>query len=124
MYPRTEYEMTPDDLSALYEAFKPVPYIVIGGHAPRSQQENANAAWAALGKRMGFDGSTVRPISGKGNRFFSAIPSENETQRAERVAREQEAQRQREIAQLQSEIDERQERLRKLCFSDTSKGGE
>lgn len=114
MYPRTEYEMTEADLSKLMEAFKPVPYMVIGGHEPRSQQDNANAAWAELGKHMGFDGSTVRPIAGKGNRFFSAVPSENETQRAERGAREQELAKQTEIARLKSEIEDRQSRLHDL----------
>jgi len=38
-----------------------------------SPQENANAAWRELGKRMGFDYLTVEP-NGRGNRFFSAIP--------------------------------------------------
>jgi hypothetical protein len=114
--------MTEADRSKLKEAFKPVPYMVIGGHEPRSQQENANAAWAELGKRMGFDHMTVRPIQGKGIRFFSAVPRENETQRAERVAREQEVAKQREITQLQSEIGERQARLRALGDTSTSAG--
>ena len=114
MYPRTDYEMTADDLIRLQEAFKPVPYMVIGGHEPRSQQENANDAWAELGGRMGFDHMTVRPIAGKGVRFFSAVPSENETQRAERIAREHEAAKQSEIARLKSEIADRQSRLHDL----------
>lgn len=114
MYPRTDYEMTAADLVQLQEACKPVPYMVIGGHEPRSQQENANAAWAELGRRMGFDHMTVRPINGKGIRFFSAVPSENETQRAERVTREKDAAKQREIARLNVEIAERQEQLRQL----------
>lgn len=47
MYPRTEYEMSETQLAKLMEAFQPVAYMVVGGMAPRSQQENANAAWAA-----------------------------------------------------------------------------
>lgn len=66
-----EYEMTQEDLDALLNAMKPVPYMIIGGVAPRSQQENANAAWKALGEKMGFDYMTVRP-NGKGDRFFTA----------------------------------------------------
>lgn len=67
------YEMTQSDLDALIESMKPVPYMIIGGIAPRSTQENANAAWARLGEKMGFDHMTVRP-NGRGDRFFSANP--------------------------------------------------
>jgi hypothetical protein len=65
------YEMTEADLAALIEAMKPVPMIALQCGTPRSVQENANAAWAALGERMNFDPMTVRP-NGKGDRFFSA----------------------------------------------------
>lgn len=67
-----DYEMTQEDLDVLLDAMKPVPYMIIGGVAPRSQQENANAAWKALGEKMGFDYMTVRP-NGKGDRFFTAM---------------------------------------------------
>ena len=63
--------MTTDDLAALLEAMKPVPMIAPQCGTPRSVQENANAAWARLGEKMGFDPMTVRP-NGKGDRFFSA----------------------------------------------------
>lgn len=114
MYPRTNYEMTEADEKALLEACRPVPYIVVGGHEPRSQQENANAAWAELGKRMGFDHMSVQPIHGKGTRFFSAVPNENEVDRQVRESREAEAKRQREIDTLNAEIAERQKRLAQL----------
>ena len=68
---RTNYEMTTDDLAALLDAMKPVLMIALQCGTPRSAQENANAAWAKLGERMGFDPMTVRP-TGKGDRFFSA----------------------------------------------------
>lgn len=118
MYPRTEYEMTQADLDTLMEAFKAVPMIMLQCGNPPSQQENANRAWDALGKKMGFDGSTVRPIDGKGSRFFTAIPSETESARAERLAKEDEGKRQAEIARLAGEIAERQERLRSLQSGD------
>lgn len=70
---RKEFEMTEADLAALVRAMKPVPYMIIGGMAPRSQQENANEAWTRLGAKMGFEPMTVRP-SIKGDRFFSAVP--------------------------------------------------
>jgi hypothetical protein len=69
---RAEFEMTPADLETLLDSMSPVPYLIMGGIAPRSRQENANAAWCALGDRMGFDGMSVQP-SGKGDRFFTAI---------------------------------------------------
>jgi hypothetical protein len=75
MASRKDFEMTQADLDALMSAMKPVPYMIIGGMAPRSQQENANAAWASLGAKMGFDPMTARP-NGRGDRFFSAVPVE------------------------------------------------
>ncbi len=114
MYPRTNYEMTQADLDKILDACKSVPYIVVGGSGPRSPQERANDAWAELGSRMGFDHMTVQPIPGKGNRFFSAVPNENETQRAERQAREAEQRKAAEIARLNEEIAERQKRLAEL----------
>lgn len=71
---RREYEMTQEDLDKLLEACTPVPYIIVGGHPPPSTQERANAAWAELGIRMGFVGSSARPVRGKGDLFFSAEP--------------------------------------------------
>jgi hypothetical protein len=111
MYPRTEYEMTEEDEKSLLESCKPVPAMMIGGVMPPTPQENANRAWAALGKKMGFDYMTVRPIQGKGNRFFTAVPSETQEARDERLAREAEEKRQRDIDQLTEEIAERKQRL-------------
>jgi hypothetical protein len=71
---RKEYEMTQADLDTILEACKPVVYMVFAGRPPRSPQENANAAWADLGARMGFDYMTVRP-SAKGMPWFTAEPS-------------------------------------------------
>ena len=68
---RKEYEMTQEQLDTLLEACKPVPMIMLQCGEPPSAQENANAAWDLLGKKMGFDGSTVQP-SGNGDRFFTA----------------------------------------------------
>lgn len=70
---RKNYEMTEADLAALLAAMKPVPAIALNCGSPQSVQERANAAWARLGKAMGFDPMTVRP-TGMGDRFFSAEP--------------------------------------------------
>lgn len=74
---RTNFEMTPDDLTKLLSAMKPMPLIALQCGMPRSAQENANAAWSHLGKKMGFDPMTVKP-NGRGDRFFSAEPVEIE----------------------------------------------
>jgi len=116
MYPRTEYEMSEADLKKLLKAFKPTPVMFISGGQSigGNQQENANDAWQALGKKMGFDYMTVRPIPGKGNLFFSAVPSENEIQKAEREMKEAEEIRLTRIKILESEIADRKEELLKL----------
>lgn len=69
---RKHYEMTTDDLAILLAAMKPMPMVMLQCGAPRSAQESANAAWARLGERMGFDFMTVQP-TGQGDRFFSAV---------------------------------------------------
>lgn len=73
---RMGYEMTAADYAELFEVCKPVPMIALQCGPVASPQENANRAWCALGRRMGFDGMTVEP-SPTGNRFFTAIPTAN-----------------------------------------------
>jgi len=77
MHSRRNYEMIEADLERILDASKPVAYMVMGGVEPRSPQENANAAWAELGPRMGFDPYTVEP-TGEGDRFFSAVTLDGE----------------------------------------------
>ncbi len=71
-----QFEMTQKDLDRILGASKPEPYMVIGNVLPRSQQENANAAWQSLGRKMGFDHMTVEPVQGKSNLFFTAVELE------------------------------------------------
>lgn len=71
---RQNYEMTESDLASLLAAMKTVPAIALNCEPSQSVQEKANAAWARLGKTMGFDPMTVRP-TGMGDRFFSAEPA-------------------------------------------------
>ena len=113
-YPRVNYEMTEAELEELLDACKPVPYMVIGGCVPSSPQENANRAWQKLGDKYGFDYMTVRPIQGKGTRFFSAVPSETPLQREERLRREEVELKQRRIVDLKREIEVRQRELERL----------
>ena len=69
---RKEFEMTDEQHKKLLDACKPVPYMVFGGIEPRSPQENANDAWRELGRELGFDAMTVRPVAGKDTKFFTA----------------------------------------------------
>jgi hypothetical protein len=113
MYPRNEYEMTAEQESKLLEACRPTPAMFLSGGTPMgsSPQENANRAWQALGKEMGFDGDTAQPVHGKGQRFFTAIPSETEEVRKERLAREAEEKKIQNIKRLETEIAELQGKL-------------
>lgn len=114
MYPRTNYEMTQEDLDGILDACKPVPMIMLQCGGSRSPQERANAAWETLGKKMGFDHMTVQP-TGRGDRFFTAVPSETEEHKNARLALEAEENRLREIETLKGEIAERQIRLETLA---------
>ena len=69
---RKEFEMTEAQQSTMLDACKPTPCWSIGGTLPPSPQENANTAWAALGKQMGFVPMTAKPVAGKGDRVFTA----------------------------------------------------
>ena len=69
---RKEFEMTQEDLDGLFAASEPVLCMKIGNAYPRSPQQNANDAWASLGRKMRFDHMTVKPIGGKPERFFTA----------------------------------------------------
>lgn len=114
VYPRTAYQLSDSDFEALISAIHPVPCIVVGGMAPRSQQENANSAWASLGERMGFDWNTVRPIYGKGDRWFSAVPTEPESVGAERLKREKAERDAAEAVKVEGQIAELQAKLSAL----------
>ncbi len=78
---RREYEMSEEQFAALLDASAPVVCIKIGNSWPRTPQENANAAWAQLGKQMGFLSLTVKPIPGYKRRFTAEAiePVEAET---------------------------------------------
>jgi len=110
--PRVNYEMTEEDLNTLLDACKPTPCMMIGSYVSPSPQENANRAWASLGRKMGFDAMTVRP--GRGDRFFTAVPSETEGQKQERLEHEAETKRLAEITELRTKIIAEFARLKEL----------
>jgi hypothetical protein len=124
MYPRTNYEMSEQDLAELLEACKPTPVMFLSGgqRMGGSPQENANDAWSSLGTKMGFDHMTVRPIDGKSQRFFTAVPAETGEQRADRVKIEARRDREQEIIMLNAEIAHKQKRLAELEEMDDTGG--
>ncbi len=71
---RQQYTMEQADLDTILKACEPVPMIMLQCGTPSSPQENANAAWASLGKKMGFQSATVEPI-GSDQLKFTAIPN-------------------------------------------------
>ena len=113
MYPRTEYEMTKEDLQGLLQPR--LPEMLIGGHSTSSmQQDSANSAWERLGKKMGFDYMTVQPARGKGQRFFTAVPTETEEAKAEREEAEAITAKKHRIVQLENDIKNLQAKLSEL----------
>ncbi len=68
---RKEFEMTEEQYAFILD--KPLPVMMIGGVDTRDiTQTSANGRWMALGKELGFDGMTARPVAGKGERVFTA----------------------------------------------------
>jgi molybdopterin biosynthesis enzyme len=78
MSERQNYTMTPDDfeklISTIEAARKTSGMWLSGGQPMSSVQEAANGAWCELGRRMGFNGMTVRP--GESRFQFSAVPED------------------------------------------------
>lgn len=111
MYAPVEYQMSNQDLEAILDACKPTPFMMIGNYSPSSPQENANNAWRKLGEQMGFDHLTVRPVHGKGQRFFTAVPSESDEARKERVTREKEERRKQDLQVAEYELKMAQEKV-------------
>jgi hypothetical protein len=74
---RQEYEMMIEQLARILDASKPTPVMFLSGGTPMfgTPQSNANVAWAILGRELGFAPMSVRPVPGKGERFFTAEPA-------------------------------------------------
>ena len=67
-----KFEMTDEQYNKIIAASQPVRCMMIGGVVPSSPQENANRAWQALGKEMGFDYFSVRPYGKDTPKMFTA----------------------------------------------------
>ena len=66
---RQKFTMTSEQREKIMAASAPVPYMIIGGIAPKSPQERANAAWEALGRELGFEPYSVQPVQGEPDSF-------------------------------------------------------
>lgn len=69
---RKNFEMSVEQLGVLLDAGKPTRVMKIGNSVGSTPQENANRAWEALGKEMGFKYMTVKPLGNGNQRAFSA----------------------------------------------------
>ena len=97
---RYQYQMSATDLGTLLDASGVWPGVPIGYNS-----ESVKLAWAAIGRKLGFDPSTVIQTCGSGNRFFSAIPIETEEQRKTREMAEYKKERLERIYKLKQEIE-------------------
>ena len=114
MNPRVEFEMSEAQLKSILDACRPTLVMKIGSYEGSSPQENANAAWQRLGREMGFDYMTARS-SDKGERFFTAVPSETKAQCEAREHRQREERDAERRKQLTDEIATRQAELDRLA---------
>ena len=73
---RYQYQMSEADVGELLKASVAWPGVPGGSTA-----ESVKLAWKAIGSKMGFDPSTVLLTGGKGYRFFTAIPIEQQKTR-------------------------------------------
>lgn len=69
---RKEFELTDEQVKELLSISKPTPAIALQCGEPPSPQRMANDWWQGIGKELGFDYMTVRPVPGKGAGFFTA----------------------------------------------------
>lgn len=72
MTERREFQMTQADMNVLLDAMQPLPLVAIDCGPIRTRQQRANEAWIALGDKMRFDGSTVKPVPGNTGLLFTA----------------------------------------------------
>ena len=77
------YVMTEKELDTLYKAAR-TPGVFLGGvlagyNPARSASEKV---WKRLGKKYGFEWTSVRPIVGESDRVFQATPKETPTDAA------------------------------------------
>lgn len=76
---RREFKMSDEDLELIREASRPVPLIMLQAGMPLTPQQNANNAWSALGRKMGFKTYTAGPVEGKSEHYFMAEPTDDDT---------------------------------------------
>lgn len=72
-----QFRMSDEQLQRIKDASKPTPAMYLSGGTPmfNSPQENANAAWKALGQEMGFKWDSGRPANTGDEHDFLAEPT-------------------------------------------------
>lgn len=72
---RKEFELKQEDLDSILNASKSTPCMYLSGGQliGDTPQENANRAWKQTGKKYGFIWDTAQPVTGKGQRFITAM---------------------------------------------------
>ena len=79
---RKEFELTDEQVKELLSISKPTPAIALQCGEPPSPQRMANEWWQRIGKELGFNYLTARPMPSKGARFFTAEVAEVDRQTA------------------------------------------
>lgn len=69
-----EFQMTDEQYQRLLDASNPKVIIYMTGEHPfsGSSQVNIRDEWKKLGAELGFDETTVKPVDGKSEKFFTA----------------------------------------------------
>jgi len=109
-----EYELTEEELKAILDACRAQPVIKIGNHWNGDTQESVNRAWQSLAAKRGFVWDSCQPVSGKGQRFITAVPSETPEARAEREKADAERKRLQEITDINTTINQLERRRAEL----------
>lgn len=74
---RNEFELNDEQFENLMSLSRPAPAIALNCGEPPSRQQMANDFWQRLGRELGFEYMTARPVTGKGPKFFTAEVKEH-----------------------------------------------
>jgi hypothetical protein len=67
-----EYTLTEEELQELFDAAKPVPYMIIGGNPPPSSYNRSLSVWKRVAERVNCDVNTIQGSDPKNPHLFKA----------------------------------------------------